>query len=99
MEEIQLQDPAVEKYSFEEVMKPSDLKLVTSTLKEDDLNQDSMKKAAAVKTRPEAVLWGRGGSEMKDPLDIDDIEEIEMVDDFNIHQNDMIHQLNPPMAP
>jgi hypothetical protein len=52
-----------------------------------------------VKARPEAVLWGRGGSEMKDPLDIDDIEEIEMVDDFNIHQNDMIHQLNPPMAP
>lgn len=67
-------------------------------LNQDDLNQDSLKEAAG-NARPEAVIWGRGGSEMQDPLDIDDIEEIEMVDDFNIHQNDMIHQLNPPMAP
>ena len=36
---------------------------------------------------------------MQDPLDIDDIEEIEMVDDFNIHQIDVHHQLNPTLAP
>ena len=47
----------------------------------EELKQDSIVDTAAQNKRPDVDLWG-SVSEDKDPLDIDDIDEIEMVEDF-----------------